>query len=194
MKKVFLALCLAAALVMPGCLKVDNSLGKGLVDKSLLFDTYTVEFPLEEIAMELSSDLSAFSDSRLTLGAIRDPEFGLTTREAAFTLVPQKDTVDLGTNPTAISFSLYFAADTVSLSDPSQRNILQNIYVTELEENIPTSITSTSQPLKHGSQLITEGLPVLNGSSYLSFNFTQAFAQKYVDAIKAIGPDRKSVV
>ena len=195
MKK-YLALCLtAAALLAPGCVKVDNSLGKGLVDKSLLFDTYTVEFPLEEISMELASDLSAFSDSRLTLGAIREPDFGLTTREAAFTLVPQKDTVDLGTNPTAVSFSLYFAADTVSLSDPSQRNILQNIYVTELEESIPTSITSTSQPLKHGSKLITEGLPVLNGSSYLSFNFTQEFAQKYVDTIKEIGPvlvDRSS--
>ena len=154
MKK-YLALCLAAALLAPGCVKVDNSLGKGLVDKSLLFDTYTVEFPLEDISMELSSELSAFSDSHLTIGAIRDSEFGLSTREAAFTLIPQKDTIDLGTNPRAVSFSLYFSADTVSLAEESQRHILQNLYVTELMEPIPTTITSTSHPLEHGTELIT---------------------------------------
>ena len=67
MKKVFLALCLAAALVAPGCIKVDNSLGKGLVDKSLLFDTYTAEFPLEEIQLKSSEALSGPSaDKALT--------------------------------------------------------------------------------------------------------------------------------
>ena len=180
MKK-YLALCLAAALLTPGCVKVDNSLGKGLVDKSLLFDTYTVQFPLEEITMELSGDLSAFSDSHLTIGAIQDPEFGLSTREAAFTLIPQKDTIDLGSNPQAVSFSLYFAADTVSLADESQRHIIQNLYVTELKEVIPSSITSTSHPLEHGTELITDGNPVYNGETYLEFNFTKEFAQKYID-------------
>ena len=58
MKNHFLVLCLAAALVLPGCVKVDNSLGKGLVDKSLLFDTYTQEFPLEEIQLKASETLS----------------------------------------------------------------------------------------------------------------------------------------
>ena len=193
MKK-YLALCLAAALLAPGCVKVDNSLGKGLVDKSLLFDTYTVEFPLEEITMELSGDLSAFSDSHLTIGSIRDPEFGLSTREAAFTLIPQADTIDLGTNPKAVSFSLHFEVDTVSLADETQRHILQNLYVTELKEVIPSSFTSTSHPLEHGTELITEGIPVYNGDTYLEFNFTKEFAQQYIDVIQSIGPvmiDRK---
>jgi hypothetical protein len=181
---------------MTGCVKVDNSLGKGLVDKSLLFDTYTVEFPLEEITLERASDLSAFSDSRLTLGAIRDDCFGLTTREAAFTLVPVLDTLDLGTNPVAQSFRIYFEADTVSLADETQRHIIQSIYVTELEEAVPTSITSTNQPLKHGTARVTDGIPVYNGvSGALTFNFTKEFAQKYVDVVKKLGPvlkDRQS--
>ena len=194
--KRFLTLCLAAAVLMTGCVKVDNSLGKGLVDKSLLFDTYTVEFPLEEITLERASDLSAFSDSRLTLGAIRDDCFGLTTREAAFTLVPVLDTLDLGTNPVAQSFRIYFEADTVSLADETQRHIIQSIYVTELEEAVPTSITSTNQPLKHGTARVTDGIPVYNGvSGALTFNFTKEFAQKYVDVVKKLGPvlkDRQS--
>ena len=195
MKKL-LTLCLAAALLVPGCVKVDNSLGKGLVDKSLLFDTYTVEFPLEQITLEHASDLSAFSDTRLTIGAIRDDCFGLTAREAAFTLIPVLDTLDMGANPVAKSFRINFAADTVSLADEAQRHIIQNIYVTELEERIPTSITSTNHPLAHGSARITDGIPVYNGTSgALTFNFTQAFAQKYVDVVKRLGPvlkDRES--
>ena len=78
MKKL-LALCAAAALIIPGCVEVDDSLGKGLVDKSLLFDTYTVSFPLEEIQLKMSDGLSGYSDSHLTLGAIRDDVFGLTS-------------------------------------------------------------------------------------------------------------------
>ena len=194
--KRLLTLCLVAAVLTTACVKVDNSLGKGLVDKSLLFDTYTVEFPLEEITLERASDLSAFSDSRLTLGAIRDDCFGLTTREAAFTLVPVLDTLDLGTNPVAQSFRIYFEADTVSLADETQRHIIQSIYVTELEEAVPTSITSTNQPLKHGTARVTDGIPVYNGvSGALTFNFTKEFAQKYVDVVKKLGPvlkDRQS--
>ena len=35
----FLALCMSAALVLPGCVEVDNSLGEGLVDNRLLYKT-----------------------------------------------------------------------------------------------------------------------------------------------------------
>ena len=187
--KRFLALCLAAALLVPGCVKVDNSLGEGLVDKSLLFNTYTIEFPLEDISMEHAGDLSAFSDSHLTLGAIRDKDFGLSTREAAFTLVPVLDTIDLGTDPVAVSFSLYFETDTLSATDDSQLHILQNLYVTELLDTLPTSLTSTNKPLPHGDAIITDGLPVFNGGSgALTFNFTQEFAQRHVDLIQRLGP------
>ena len=53
MRKLILA-CAAAALAATACIKVDNSLGSGLVDKGLLYDTYTVEFPLTDIMMKRS--------------------------------------------------------------------------------------------------------------------------------------------
>ena len=87
---------LTAGLLGASCVKVDNSLGKGLVDKNLIYSTYTEEFPLEQIKMKLSEDLSGYSDSHLTIGAIRDEVFGLTTRSAAFPLVPALDTIDFG--------------------------------------------------------------------------------------------------
>ena len=187
MKK-FLAICLGAALVSMGCVKVDNSLGQGLIDKSLLFDTYTVEFPLTEIQLKSSDGLSGYSDTRLTIGAIRDEVFGLTTRDAAFCLVPALDTIDLGTNPVAVGFSLYFEADTISSTSEDQARIFQNIYVTELTERLPQEDTRNTRDIPHGDELITDGLPIYNGSGPLSFKFSREFAQKYVDAVKELGP------
>lgn len=185
-----LALCMGAALLLltGGCVKVDNSLGQGLIDKSLLYDTYTVEFPLTEIQLKSSEGLSGYSDSRLTVGAIRDEVFGLTTRDAAFSLIPALDTLDLGTNPVAVSFDIFFTADTVSVASDDQRNIFQNLYVTELTARLPQDDTRNTQDIPHGSERITEGLPIYDGSGPLAFNFTQAFAQKYVDVLKELGP------
>ena len=185
----FLAFCMATALVLPGCVEVDNSLGEGLVDKSLLYDTYTVEFDLTEIQMKMADALSGYSSSKLTVGAIRDDVFGLTTREAAFPLIPALDTIDLGSNPTPVRFTLRFAADTVSCNDDSQARILQNIHVTELSKALPVGVsTGCTQAIAHGTQLLTDGLPVYNGSSELTFRFTDAYAQKYIDALQALGP------
>ena len=190
MKKSFLVLCLAAASLLPGCIKVDNSLGKGLVDKSLLFDTYTQEFPLEQIQLKASEALSGYSDTRITIGAIRDDVFGLSTREAAFNLVPVLDTMDLGTNPKAVSFTLYFEADSVSCSKDAEAHIFQSLYVTELTKPLPSADDDTrnTQEIPHGTEIITNGLPIYKGEGALAFNFSQEFAQKYVDAIKRIGP------
>lgn len=190
MKKSFLVLALAAALAAPACIKVDNSLGKGLVDKSLIFNTYTEEFPLEDIRLKSSEALSGYSDSRIAVGAIRDEVFGLTTREAAFTLMPELDSIDFGENPVAVSFTLNFERDTVSCADDSQAHIIQNIYVTELTKKLPESgeDTRNTQEIPHGSRLLTEGPIAYNGETNLTFNFTEEFAQDYLELLQQTGP------
>ena len=188
MKKLLMAGA-AAVFALSSCIKTDNSLGMELLDKSLLYDTYTEEFTLEDITLRRSSDLSGFSSNRIVVGAIQDDYFGLTTRESAFTLVPALDTIAIGTNPQAVSFDLYFTADTVSCADDSQARIIQNLYVTELTSKLDPTSPSTSKDIPHGETLITDGLPVLNGNGALQFSFTKAFAQKYLDAIKAMAGD-----
>ena len=188
MRKLILA-CVAVTLAATACIKVDYSLGSGLVDKSLLYDTYTVEFPLTNIKMKRASDLSGYSSTRLVIGAIQDETFGLTTRETAFTLVPALDTLNLGTNPKAESFTIYFAADTVSCADDSQARIMQNIYVTKLLEALDPETTASGTEINHSEELITDGLPVYNGSGPLRFSFTKDFAQEYLDAIYKMAPD-----
>ncbi|MBO4466705.1 MAG: hypothetical protein J5745_01195 [Bacteroidales bacterium] len=188
MRKLLLAGA-AAVIATSACIKIDNSLGKGLVDKSLLYDTYTEEFPLENITMKRSEDLSGYSSARVVVGAIRDDVFGLTTRESAFTLVPVLDTLNLGTNPKAVSLDLYFASDSISCADDSQARIMQNLYVTELTAKLDPTATSSTTVIPHGEDIITDGLPVLNGSGAMQFVFTKAYAQKYLDKLKAFAPD-----
>jgi len=191
MKRITVALCLAAALVFPGCVKVDESLGSSLIDKSLLFNTYTIEFPLTEITMQPAEDLSGYSDSRITIGAIRDEEFGLTTRSAAFPLIPALDTLDFGKDPQALSFALYFSADTTSCAQESELRTMQNIYITALTEPLGNDVQNrkTTREIKHGTQLLTNGLPVYNGDGPLQFSFTPEYAQQYIDVIRAMAPD-----
>ncbi len=190
MNKSLPVLALLLAVSASSCIKVDNSLGKGLVDKSLIFNTYTVEYPLEDILQKPSEALSGYSDSRIAVGAIRDDVFGLTTREAAFTLMPALDSIDFGDNPKAVSFSLNFERDTVSCADDSQAHIIQNIYVTELTKRLPESgeDTRNTQEIPHGSKLITNGPIAYNGTTDLTFNFTQEFAQDYLDLLIMVGP------
>ncbi|MBO4635499.1 MAG: hypothetical protein J5669_09040 [Bacteroidales bacterium] len=182
-----LSILLTIGLLSAACVKVDNSLGKGMVDKSLLYDTYTEEFALKGIQMKLADDLSGYSDTHLTIGAIRDDVFGLTTRSAAFPLVPALDTLDLGKDPQAISFDLYFEADTISCANDNQRGIFQSLYVYELTDSLSQNNRSAMRDIPHGTTRITKGIPVYNGDGALHFDFTQAFAQKYVDKIAAMG-------
>ena len=180
---------LAFPLALSACVKVDGELGKDLIDKSLLYDTYTVEFPIEDIRLRRADDLSGFSDSRLAIGAIRDDTFGLTTRSSAFTLIPSVDTLDLGIDPQLVRFSIHFAADTVSCADASQKHILQNFYVYELTDTLSSKDVGTNKDIPHGKETVTRGIPVYDGSDSLSFEFSEAFGRKYIDVLKRLGPE-----
>ena len=183
------ALLLAALpLALSACIKTSTEIGKDLIDQTLLYDTYTVEFPIETIHLRRADDLSGFSDTRIAIGAIRDETFGLTTRSSAFALVPAMDTLDIGTNPQFISFKLHFEADTVSTASPGQERIFQNLFVYSLTDTLSTKETGTNKDIPHGTEIITRGIPVYDGKDSLSLEFTQAYGQKYIDALKRLGP------
>ena len=183
------ALILAALpLALSACIKTSTEIGKDLIDQSLLYDTYTVEFPIESIHLRRADDLSGFSDTRITIGAIRDDTFGLTTRSSAFTLVPAMDTLDIGTNPEFISFKFHVEADTISTAHPGQERIMQNLFVYALTDTLSSQSPGTNQDIPHGTEIITRGIPVYDGKDSLSLEFTQAYGQKYIDALKRLGP------
>ena len=188
MKSRIIAIAAIAAAVLSSCVKIDGRMGAGLVDSSLKYDTYTTEFLLEDLEMRMADNLSGFSDTRLAIGAIRDDVFGLTTRSTAFTLVPALDTLDLGKNPKVVKFDIHFAKDSISCADASQQNILQNINVYALSKPLSSKSleSGTNQDIEYVATRISRGVPVYDGTDSLSFEFTEAYAQQYLDKIPAL--------
>ena len=147
--------------------------------------TYRVVSP-DAIPMKvkmLSADsLSGFSSTRITLGAIlKSDELGLTTRSSCISLVPMLREMDWGANPELRQFHFSASPDSVSVADKAQNNILQSVFVYELNERIdPNKSFSSNDDVAHGTTRISNGIPVINGEDSLSFDFTPAFAAKYM--------------
>ena len=181
MKTRFLAL--AAALVCCySCIETDSTLGGNLVPTVETYSFYTVDIPIEDITMQMADNLSGYSNSRVTIGAIREPEYGLTTRASSIALIPLfVDKLDMGKDPVFRRFHFGIGRDTTCVLDPAQANILQRVHVYELEEPVdPTVDYDVNLPIAHGTKSITKGTPVYNGLDSLTFDFTEEFGQKYL--------------
>ena len=138
------------------------------------------EFDLDEIQMKPVDSLSAYSSRRITIGSIRDETFGLTRRGCAVTLVPVLDTVDYGTSPVFKKMVFRAAVDSISVPDDSQKNILQNINVYALNKPVDSKEYYSRTKLDYGSQRVTKGVPVANGTDSLAFEFTTEFGERYL--------------
>ena len=162
LKRIFPLLGTAALACCLSCVHVDYDLGAGFLATDQQFDTFVAEFPLEEIRMVPADSLSGYSQTRITFGAIRDEDFGLTTRSSAVTLVPMDDSLDFGSNARFRYFRLTMTRDTVSVLRDEDRYAHQNINVYELTEALDSTYDINTR-LKHGTRRITRGVPVFNG-------------------------------
>jgi len=151
-----------------------------MIPTTQLYDTYIAEFPLEDIQLHMLDSLSGYSNTRITVGAIRDDHFGLTTRACAFSLIPMHDTLDWGVNPEFQSFHLSSVLDTISVSEANQKDILQNLNVYELTEAPTVDKYDINGTIAHSSKRISKGIPVYTGKDSLSFFFTKEFGEKYM--------------
>jgi len=183
MKTIFPALA-AATLCCLSCVETNSTLGGSFVPTTETYHFHTVEIPLEGISMKMADKLSGFSDSRITIGAIREDEYGLTTRSSAFALVPlieDRENFDIGTDPRFIRFHFAAARDTLSCYDESQESILQNIHVYELTQALdPQDDADCNTTVKHGTLPVSKGTPVYKGTDSLSFDFSEEFGKKYL--------------
>ena len=175
------------------CITNSSEVGADLLALDQQYDTYYASFPIENIEMRMTDSLSGYSQKRITIGSIRDSEFGLTRRGAAFSLVPCYDSLDFGTNPEFKSFRIVLLRDTVSLASENDRYILQNIYAYELEEKLAGlyDINALERgTLKHGSTRITKDTPVYDGQSdTLGIEFSREFGQSYMDRLISVKLD-----
>ena len=173
----------AALVCAASCVYVDDNLGQNFIPGDQIYEVRTATFDLDGIRMGYSDSLSAYSSSRITVGAIRDSKFGLTSRSSAFTIVPVVDTINVGENPRVTQFHFTVSRDTTSVEDEGQTNILQNIYVHRLEHVLDSTYLYTVDLNDKdfiGKETITRGIPVYNGGDSLSFDFSDDFAMEMV--------------
>src|SRR5574344_2711613 len=87
----------AAVLCCISCIDKNNLLGGDLTPTNQTYSVYTADLPIEEMDLQMADSLSGYSSRRITVGAVRDDQFGLTTRACALTLIPMFiDSLDLG--------------------------------------------------------------------------------------------------
>ena len=164
------------------CVKVDYTLGNDIIPESEKFITRTFSVPIDSIWLKSLDSLSGYSTQRMTVGAIKDLDFGLTRRCSAVTLVPMADSLVFGVDPQFKSFHFMVAKDSVSFM-PGQEYIVQNFRIYELKEYLDSSYMYSSQIKKgdyDGAEPITYGPIVYTGTDSLSFYFTETFGKKYL--------------
>ena len=174
---------LCGAILLAGlcaCAEINEELGGDFIAVNQQYDIYTAEFDIADIRMGKIDSLSGYSSKRITIGSIRDDTFGLCRRGCALSLVPVLDTFDFGKNPVFQRFTFRAALDSISVPDPSQQNILQNVRVYPLTEPLDYKRNFFRSSVAHGSTPISKGVPVCNGSDSLEFDFTEAFGAKYL--------------
>lgn len=175
----------AALLCCLSCVDVNYRLGENLIPGDQMYRIYTAETAVTDIALCHTDSLTGYSSRRITIGAIRDGDFGLSRRNCALTIVPLSTDMDFGENPEFISFHLSAEKDTVSVSDPSQVNILQNLRVYELSRPIRVGVDhGGNEDMPHGNVSIVRGTPVINGSDSLSLDFTEDFGKRFLTITK----------
>lgn len=162
------------------CIPMDYSLGSDYIATDQQFDIFTAEFPLEDISLQVPDSLSGYSQTRITVGAVRDDDFGLTRRGSAVTLVPIYDSLDFGKNAKFNYFHMVLVPDTISVLKDEDAFIHQGLNIYELSEPIGDRYSIHSK-LPHGTKRITQGVPLYNGGTdTVGVFFTKEFGEKFM--------------
>ncbi|MBQ2006944.1 MAG: DUF4270 family protein, partial [Bacteroidales bacterium] len=157
-------------------------MGSNLIPLGQTYTFHTVDIPIDEVYSEMADSLSAYSQKRITVGAVHDEEFGTSKRSSAFTLIPLfTDSLSVGKNPIFKKFRFSAAMDTVDFYKEEQKNIIQTLRVYELTEPLdPAADFDINKTVKHGDKQINKGTILYSGADSLSFNFTEEFAAKFL--------------
>ena len=192
--------CAAAVASFCGvsCISVDDTLGQDYIPASHKWQVINTSLDIESMEMAKADELGGYSSRRICVGGVKDSEFGWDEREAAFSLIPIADTADfsLGENPEFVRFHFAVGLDTISVKDANQERIIQNIRVYELQKPLDQTVIyagkGTDGLYDPSLGTVTEGVPTYNGGDSLSFDFSRAFGEKYMEKLSGMKLDSVS--
>ena len=175
------------------CVDINEELGKNLIPTDQKWNVYTPEAAdLQDIRLQMAADLSGYSTTRFTFGAVNDSRFGTNVKSTSFTLVPLYDTLDFGKNTKIRQFHFTAVRDTLSVVKEEQLRMLQNVYVSELKKALDSTVLymgafmnpQISEEFLGDKEQITVGTPVYDGGDSLSFDFSKEFTERFVEKVK----------
>ena len=167
------------------CVDINEELGSGFIPTDQRYDIHIDEFAIKSIDMKPVTELSGYSSSRMTIGAIRTEDNKLITRSSAFSLIPAAK-YDFGEGGKVARFHFAVAKDTLSYIDPSQKRILQDIYVYALQE--PTDDTDGYISSEPGQGEMIADAAIYDGGDSLSFDFRNEWASEFLAKLQAAEP------
>ena len=171
----------AALLFCCACVETDYQIGSSLFAVDDMYDVFVDSAPISEIHMDKADGLSGFSTTRITFGAIRDEDYGLTTRSAALPLIPMylDGGVDFGKNPVIKDFYLSILRDSCSTAKDGQEAIFQNLNIYELEEPFDFDKTYDCNTIvPHKDARLIRGSQIYNGGDTLIIHLSKEYGQK----------------
>lgn len=183
---------LTAAYCCFSCINADGTLGQDYIPTAHIWQVVNTSFDLQSVETALSDELGGYSARRMSVGGVSPDGASWDEKESAFPLIPLSDTakLDLGDVKEILGFHFAMAKDTLSCVDASDEHIIQNIRVYELSKPLGSDIIyagkGTEGLYDATSAVVTKGIPVYDGGDSLSFDFSDAFARKYVDALKGM--------
>ena len=176
------ALCCGILLCSASCVKVDYRLGYSLVSDETVYTTAVTSIPIDSLYCAKLDSLSGYSLLRMTIGAIRDQDFGVTARTAAFALVPFSDTLNWGDNIEFHRFHIEAKRDTLSFYNESDHHIIQQIHAFELLFPIDSTRrfnTELKRDMFRGRPEVTRNGCMYAGEDSLILDLSEEFAWKY---------------
>lgn len=183
LKKYFYAM-FAGLLLVSSCVKVDTNLGQNLSPREHRYDVFCETIPLKNIRVQRAEKSFGRSNFRITVGAVKDEEFGLTVKSSAFTLVPVDSVLNFGKETEFLGFYLTMSRDSLSLpvgEDPRLPQIMR-VYalnsdcdINNAKEFFYTEDVKKIDRALIGAEPITDYAPVYSGEDTLNLHFRPEF-------------------
>ena len=180
MLKKYLFVLLAALSLLPSCVKVNTDLGQNLAPREHRYDVFYETIPLKNIRVQRVDSSYAYSTFRVTVGAVKDDNFGLTVKSSAFTLIPVDSVLNFGRDPEFQGFFLTMARDSLSVpygEDPRTPQTIRayalnaNCDINSTKDFLYTSDVAKIDAALAGEEPITDYSLVYCGEDTLNIHF-----------------------
>lgn len=167
------------------CVYINEELGSSFIPNDQRYAVHIDTIMISGLESRVVDKLSGYNSSRMTIGAIRNSDNQISDRSSALTLIPASK-YDFGEGGEVTKFHFAVAKDTLSYINEGQRRIIQNVNVYELTKKIGKTEGYISSIPAFSPERITDGIPTYNGGDSLSFNFSNAWANRFLEKLQAM--------